>query len=377
MRTRTALLVAGLLAALPAPATAATLDVTPGHSIQAAVDRAHKGDTVKVHPGSYTEKGRKCPAEPSETCAVVVKKDGIKLVGVPTTGHPVVLLNPGKQKDGIAVARTGDAKCLTAKAGRIQGSLVAGFTVKGFAGDGVFLFCVDAWRVTKVRAVADNVYGIFPSHSGKGRVDHSFASGANDTGIYIGQSHDVRIDHSTARANVSGFEIENSKRVRADHNTATGNTAGMLSFDEPGLDTKINAYNVIERNVVHDNNRKNTCLEPGDVVCNLPPGAGVVLVAADINLVRNNDVRGNGTGGIAVVNWCIIAGGGPCKTDTDPNPDYNEIRSNVVKGNGKHPDPSYKSIAADLIWDGTGQGNCWAGNVFTTAFPSRGFLTPC
>ena len=30
------------------------------------------------------------------------------------------------------------------------------------------------------------------------------ATGANDTGIYIGQSHDVRIDHNVATDNVSG-----------------------------------------------------------------------------------------------------------------------------------------------------------------------------
>jgi hypothetical protein len=345
MRTRIGLAAAVLVAVLPAPAAANTLHVTPGHSIQAAVDAAQKGDTVMVSPGTFSEKGQKCPAETAKTCAVVVRKDGIKLIAAATKNHPVVLAGQAKQDVGIAVARADYPKCIGNKALRVKGSLVDGFTVRGFRADGVFIVCVDGWRVTRVRTVKNDEYGVFPLFVGAGRVDHSFASGANDTGIYIGQSHDVRIDHDTATANVSGFEIENSRRVRADHNL------------------------VIENNTFRDNNRKNTCLDPSDTVCNVPPGAGIVLAGPDLNVVRSNVVKGNGTGGIGLVSWCIIEGKPNCTNDVDPNPDYNVIRQNVVTGNGKHPDPKYAAVAADLIWDGTGQGNCWAGNTASTRFP--------
>jgi parallel beta-helix repeat protein len=369
MRTRTGLAAAVLLAALPAPAAATTLHVTPGHSIQAAVDAAQKGDTVMVSPGTFSEKGQKCPAETAKTCAVVVRKDGIKLIAAATKDHPVVLAGQAKLDVGIAVARADYPKCIANKALRVKGSLVDGFTVRGFRADGVFVVCVDGWRVTRVRTVKNDEYGVFPLFVGAGRVDHSFASGANDTGIYIGQSHDVRIDHDTATGNVSGFEIENSRRVRADHNLGFGNTAGILSFAEPGLFVKTNHRNVIENNTFRDNNRKNTCLDPSDTVCNVPPGAGIVLAGPDLNVVRSNVVKGNGTGGIGLVSWCIIEGKPNCSNDSDPNPDYNVIRQNVVTGNGKHPDPKYAAVAADLIWDGTGQGNCWAGNTASTRFP--------
>src|SRR6185312_10751527 len=101
----------------------------------------------------------------------------------------------------------------------------------------------------------------FPSHVGAGRLDHSVATGSNDTGLYVGQSHDVRIDRNLAQDNVSGIEIENSTRVRADHNESTGNTGGILSFTLPFLDVNFNSDNVIEDNSVHDNNRPNTCLD--------------------------------------------------------------------------------------------------------------------
>ena len=99
-------------------------------------------------------------------------------------------------------------------------------------------------------AIDNEEYGIFPSHVFDGRLDHSFASGANDTGHYIGQSFDSRVDHNVATDNVSGFELENSVGIRADHNLSFGNTGGILSFDLPFLDAKVNSGNVIEHNVV-------------------------------------------------------------------------------------------------------------------------------
>src|SRR3954470_8324557 len=54
--------------ASPASAHDSELVVGPGESIQAAVDRAHSGDTIVVRPGTYRQN-------------VVVAKDGIKLVG--------------------------------------------------------------------------------------------------------------------------------------------------------------------------------------------------------------------------------------------------------------------------------------------------------
>ena len=257
MRTRTALFVAVLAAALPAPA-AATITVSPGDSIQKAVNEARPRETVKVKPGTYKEDAHNCPAEEG-TCAVLIKK-GIELIGLTEEGNPVVLKAKDGEHQGIEAARKGGVKCAkNNKDLRIKNLLIKGFTVKGFKGDGVFVRCADDWRITNVVAKGNDEYGIFPVFSGKGRVDHSFASGANDTGIYIGQSHDVRIDHNYATDNVSGFELENTSGARADHNVGFGNTAGLLSFALPGLIVRVNRHNVIEDNDFHANNRKNTC----------------------------------------------------------------------------------------------------------------------
>src|SRR4029453_15456275 len=135
-------------------------------------------------------------------------------------------------------------------------------------------------------------YGIFPSLCGAGRVTMSVATGANDTGIYIGQSHDVRIDHNVATDNVSGFEIENSSAVRCDHNRAFGNTGGILSFALPGLDVTQNADNRIDHNASTDK---------GDsLLRRLPPAEGsrpaFSAVCHETRAVRSG-LRGGGREG--------------------------------------------------------------------------------
>jgi parallel beta-helix repeat protein len=368
MRTRTALITTLLALALPAHALAATITVSPGESIQKAVNKAKQHDNVRIKPGVYHEKAHKCPAEEG-TCAVHISK-GIRLRGLGKPGHPVVLEAKGDEHQGIEAARKGGPKCLHDKSLQIEDLEISGITVRGFQGDGVFVRCAVNWKIASVRAIRNDEYGIFPVFSGKGRVTHSFASGANDTGIYIGQSHDVQIDHNTAVNNVSGFELENTTRSVAEFNDGHDNTAGLLSFALPNLVVKVNRRNLIRGNVFHHNNRDNTCEDPDDVVCNVPPGTGIIMVATDRNTTTNNSVKNNRTGGIALVSYCIIADS-PCKPDIDPNPDYNHIVANTVTGNGKNPAHPYEGIAADLIWDGSGKGNCWTDNIFGKSFPDE------
>ena len=208
----TALLVPVLLLAFALPAEAKTIHVRHGQSIQAAVDRAKPGDRILIAPGTYREEGGPCPAVSAQTCAVAIQKNGIKLIGVPRKRHPVVLRARQGQDAGIEVGKPREGDCLADASKRIHGSLVSGITVRGFDDFGVFLLCVDHWRITRVRAIGNGEYGTFPAHTTIGRLDHSFASGSNDTGHYIGQSSHARMDHNVAKDNVSGFELENSSK---------------------------------------------------------------------------------------------------------------------------------------------------------------------
>jgi parallel beta-helix repeat protein len=369
----TAIAMAALMLIGSGVAEAKVIKVNPGDSIQAAVDKASPGDTVRVAPGTYTETGRPCPAEPSNTCAVVISKDDITLAGKGGSDKSVTLQGTGGQEVGIGVGSTDDASCLTDPSLRLHGSTLSGLTVQGFSDDGVLLFCVSGWRITNLVSQNNDEYAIFPSHSFNGRVDHSFASGAHDTGFYIGQSFNSRMDHNVATGNVSGYEIENSMGVKADHNVAHDNTGGILSFTLPFLDAKVNSGNVIAHNTVRNNNQPNEC--SGGEVCEVPSGTGILLVAADANSVRHNRVTGNNSFGIAVANICLAQqlDQPTCdliSQDIQPDSDNDHVVHNTVLGNGTSPDPVLPPIfAVDLAWDGTGVGNCWSKNVFATSFP--------
>jgi hypothetical protein len=173
---------------------------------------------------------------------------------------------------------------------------------------------------------------------------------------------------------VSGFELENSSHIRADHNVATGNTGGILSFTLPHLDVKSNHDNRIDHNRVFGNNKDNSCVEPGDSVCAVPPGTGILLVATDRNRVRSNRVKNNRSFGIAVTNYCVALNVSPsdcAALDIEPNPDGTRTVGNTARKNGQNADPSVPApFRVDLAWDTTGTDNCWSNNKADTIFPS-------
>src|SRR5712692_5487847 len=366
-----------LCVAASLPAAAANLVVRPGQSIQAAVDRARPGDTVTVLAGTYREAGRACPHNAARVCAVSVTADGITL-----NAQGATLQSAAGQHIGIAFAPVSPQRktCVDDASQRLHGATVRGFTVRGFSQNGIFLLCADGVVVERNTAIQNDQYGIFPSHVVGGRVIGNHASGAKDTGIYVGQSRDVLVEGNVAQANVSGFEVENSSGVTVQRNLATGNTGGFLTFALPGLDVHVNEANTIQDNVSAFNNMTNECT--GGDVCLVPAGTGILAVSTQRNVIRRNLVIGNGSVGIALTDFCSAAGVPPevCATlDIEPLPNGNRIAENVVLRNGRDPDLARlpPELAGDLVWTGTGAGNCWSRNVAGTVRPLGIVLPSC
>ncbi len=378
MKTHPVLTVAIVLG-LTAPAEARTWVVHPGESIRAAISKARPGDRIEVLPGVYHEGGA------GDLNALTITIDGIDLVGRPSHDRPVVLENAGAQGYGIWVSPTNSAgpgpeandelpPCgLDGSA--IHGFSVQGFTVRGFEQHGVHLACVDGFRIDSNVAENNAVYGLFPVLSRHGvRADNTVTGSGRDAGIYVGQSDDVLIAGNRSEGNLIGLEVENSRHCTVIGNEISGNTVGLFVDVLFGKEITTQETTTVAFNEVHDNNRPNTS-DPGDLTAVLPSGVGILLVGADTTTVTRNEVEHNSFAGIGVLSLCVFftLQGQPCPPlDVDPNPDMNRITRNHVEDNGTVPtgNPVIDSLRADLAWDGSGTGNCWQGNEFSTSVPS-------
>jgi parallel beta-helix repeat protein len=345
-----------------------TTTVHAGESIQDAIDRAPTHSTIVVEPGVYHES----PGGPS---ALVISKDGIRLVGRSTAGHPVVLENAGGQDNGIVVAPSDSAVISTQdehpgehppcgeNGNVIHDFALNGFTVRGYDQFGVYLACVDGFALEHNATDADQLYGLFPVRSRNGTLRNNEAQNTLlDAALYVGQSDHVTVSGNTTHGNLLGLEIENSRDVTATDNEVYNNTLGIIADVMPGLQ-KMDQTNVtIAHNNVHDNNLPNTTTE-GETELT-PPGTGMVILGGSRITVRDNTVSNNGFAGIIVISYCT--GLSPCTDlDIDPNPEHVHVLDNAVSDNGNSPpdDPALAAVAADLIWDTLGTDNCWAGNT--------------
>lgn len=232
---------------------------------------------------------------------------------------------------------------------------------------------VDDFLMMRLVAEDNGDYGLFPVLS-SGRMLHCRASGHRDAGLYVGQSSDVQILHSVASENVIGIEVSNSSNVLVQHNVAENNTIGILGVLLPPSSFRrvlTSDYVVIADNVVRDNNHPNFA-SPEELPAFVPSGSGILVVGLDNAVVEGNRVTGNDWVGIGLGSTSTfgLLAGIPI-TGIEPDPEGVIIRKNTVMGNGASPPPPpFPLPGVDLLWDGTGSGNCWDRNTYGVSFPS-------
>ena len=330
--------------------------VQPGESIQDAVDASPAGGTVFVRPGTYVE-------------TITIEKP-LHLVGLGAPGS-VVIQDPGDERNGI-VARD------------VSGISLINLTVRGFSGNGVFIVGVDGFLF--FRLITDQLgtgaYGLFPVRSSNGLIAHCLATGADDAGIYVGQSENVAVVHNETYGNVIGLEAENVRQTVWAHNRSYDNAAGMLAILLPEDGRYISITYADQLEVAHnrftDNNGANFA-EEGSLASFVPSGTGLLIIGFDDSIVHRNRVTGNSFIGIglgSVLTMLQIAGrlpDDPTQLGIDPHPDNVRIVHNRVTGNGTAP--SFLPLPpVDLFWDRPlhdtyGTGNCWEDNTYATSFP--------
>ena len=315
-------------------------------TIQAAVDAANPGDTVRVPPGTYHEN-------------VLVTKDNITIEG-----------SAGAILDGTGVSGTSGmtVRSLTPLA-RINGFRLTGLRIQNYVRNGVILNRVDNYQIDRGEYVDNLAYGIFPIRSSHGLIEFNKVSGSDDTGIYIGQSSDAIIRNNHVTDCTVGISAEVSSYITVQDNRVMDNTIGMLAALLPGLSVTETTNIQITRNLFIRNNRPNPVTDPLEILSQLPSGVGILIFGADQVTVTDNKVSDNNSAGIVVIQ--VPPALAALDPRIEPFPDENRMSGNVVLSNGSHPDPKIAPFPpSDLLWDGSGMDNCWSNNVFRASFPS-------
>ena len=371
---------------------------TPYTSIQAAVNASGPGDTVKVCPGTYTEQVR----------ITGHGHDGLKLQSVkplqavikwPTVEMSPLALVDFNMADHVALEGftiTGPFTFPGCSPDRHEGLLVED------ASDGH----IDHNHITMIQNANPALYGCqegdavsigrrtMGAQAGSAHVDHNQIDEYQKNGVQVVNGSSAHVDHNTitgssnpavhaiiasngvvvfggASAHVDHNAISNntftptplstgiildeapSGSSEVDHNSVTGNDFGIETDTQSGLEIDHNDVlgslgdaitvcgdasqfcgpatgNIVDHNKVQGN-----------------AGSGVLLLAANSNLLKENEVSNNGAGSSDTTDGIRV----------DMNSTGNEILNNHMKSNVTH------DCHDDSTGTGTaGTGNTWNGN---------------
>jgi hypothetical protein len=355
------LALAGMLLVLPASSAAESpdaIEVESGESIQAAIDAADPGTTIKIEEGTYKE-------------SLQISKDGIKLVGEGKDETHLVPPDPLVPGKGCVFEDTSTTPPTVTAIGicvndpeaqppvRIDGVKISHLSVTGFNGMGIFLFAVDNPVVKHVNASDDGEYGIFSLGSTGTRLYRNVTNNDGEAGIYVGSSDnaDAVVKKNSASGSTLGIFIRDAANGLVVKNKTFGNCVGILFLNtDESPDPQQDVANwVALKNKVSENNK---ACPPSDEA---PPLSGIgiaVLGGVDISLIANhvfdNTAGANPTafvGGISVQASPFFA--------TPKLSTGTRVAFNTALGN----DP-------DLFWDGLGDGNVFVENECQTSDPA-------
>jgi len=331
---------AGAPAAPTAPdlrGTGQIIVVNPGDSIQAAVDQAQPGDTVRVMPGLYQE-------------TVLVDVDSLTIEGVVDGDRRARLDGQGQEANGIL--GIGDYFTVT------------GLHITDYTSNGVTTQGVTGPIFRDLILERTGSYAIFPILSTDVLIEHNVGFGVNDTAFYVGQSRGIVVRDNEAFGNVAGIEIENSVDALVENNYTHDNTAGILVFILPGKTATEGSNTRIVNNRIENNNLPNFSL-PEMTVNTAPDGTGLLIMSADNTEVKGNTFSGNRSFAVAIAaisDFPEFFGRPEGGWDIPVLPEGNWIHDNTYINNGYAPDPEVVQagfIGADLLWSTSGADNRW------------------
>lgn len=299
--------------------------------IQTRLIEAADGDTIQLPAGTYR----------FNRSLLLDDKKNITLLGA---GKNASIFDFSEQIDG--------AEGL--KINRCENVSLIGFTIRNAKGDCIKMLNTSRIYVYKVKTEwtakpgpKNGAYGFYPVSCTDVVLDSCTAIGASDAGIYVGQSTRVEVRRCEAFYNVAGIEIENCRDARVYECLAKNNTGGILVFDLPELPMKKGGNIEVYNNTVIENNYRNFAPK-GNIVGEVPPGTGVlVLACSDVKVYRNRIIN-NRTASCGIVSFYLSQR--PYKDEAyDPLPQNVEVYNNHFERDKKYK-PSKQTQMGLLIW---------------------------
>ncbi len=316
--------------------------VSPGADDQTAVQEAFidatAGQTICLAAGTF-----------SFTRQLSLDADGVTVRGA--GGEATILDFSGQISGANGVLLTGnDITIADLQVFDTPGDGIRGDKIDNITFDGVHVIWPDA------ESTDNGAYGLYPVQCNGVVIRNCLVEGSRDAGVYVGQSTAILVEDNEARGNVAGIEIENSTDAIVRNNYAHDNTGGILVFNLPGLDVGDGRRTNVYGNIIENNNVPNFG-EAGTVVALIPPGIGVILLAADENEVADNEIRGNDSVGVAVIAYVEALFPPPEDPNFDIYVESNFVHDNVFENNGSNPDDlillvSESSTGPDIMYDG-------------------------
>ncbi len=355
-------------------------------TIQAAVNAAPKSSWVLIEPGVYDEE-----------VLVGSEHSGIHIRGM---NRNTVIVD-GQHKtgpegaNGIEVFKTNNVSIenLTVRNfDRATTNGENGNEVWWNGGDETGKIGAHRWFGNYLTTYDDGLlggYGLFASNSVKGALENSYASGFNDSGLYIGACRDcqTRVFNVVMENNALGYSGSNSGgRLVFENSVFKNNSIGFVPNSENPSDppppqdgacnsgqnhkatpkfttTEIERCTIFRNNAFEENNNINA---PGNSATEAGGwGIGVELPGTYADLVENNTIKNNVNVGLFGFEY--------------PNPfpptaetiffalSGNRISSNTFSGNGSNE----RGLSGDLALQGglftESVNNCVSGNSFTSA----------
>ena len=180
-----------------------------------------------------------------------------------------------------------------------------------------------------VRSLPDHVFrraarglGIFTSNAVSGFWDNVYASGFNDSGIYLGACRDcqAKIRNALIENNALGYSGTNSGgHIIIEKSTFRNNSSGigpnsLNNDDQPPpqdgacnaglndsstpafLGTRVKRCTIIRKNVIENNGNLTT--PANSTTASIPWGNGIILIGTYADLVKNNTIRNNPSVGL-------------------------------------------------------------------------------